>query len=64
VPELQEGRLHPGLPYSEGGTVVNNYARGRRFEYRAKCFLEKQGFIVFRTAGSHSPEVGIMSIAS
>ena len=31
-----------------------NYAKGRRFEYRAKRSLESQGFVVFRSAGSHS----------
>ncbi|MFZ8801637.1 MAG: hypothetical protein ACO2PO_01390 [Candidatus Calescibacterium sp.] len=29
------------------------YHKGRRFEYQVKKFLEKQGYIVLRTAGSH-----------
>lgn len=32
-----------------------NYESGRRFEYRVKQYLEKYGFLVMRTAGSHSP---------
>lgn len=31
-----------------------NYAKGRRLEYSIKKKLEKEGFTVFRTAGSHS----------
>jgi len=30
-----------------------SYAKGRRFEYRAKEKLEKAGFYVMRSAGSH-----------
>ena len=30
-----------------------NYQRGRAFEYRVKNELEKFGFIVLRTSGSH-----------
>lgn len=33
--------------------VNSNYARGRRAEYQAKEILEKQGFIVTRSSGSH-----------
>ena len=32
-----------------------NYEKGRRGEYYVKNFLEKHGFKVLRTAGSHSP---------
>ena len=32
-----------------------NYISGRRFEYRVKKHLENKGWVVFRTAGSHSP---------
>lgn len=31
------------------------YARGRDFEYRVKKRLEEDGWLVLRTAGSHSP---------
>ncbi len=31
------------------------YAKGYRCEREAKAFLEKQGFFVVRSAGSHSP---------
>ena len=31
-----------------------NYVRGRNFEYKIKKKYEKKGYIVFRTAGSHS----------
>ena len=34
-------------------TKITNYIRGRNFEYRVKKLLEKKGYIVFRTAGSH-----------
>ena len=34
-------------------TKTTNYVRGRNFEYRVKELLEKEGYIVFRTAGSH-----------
>lgn len=30
-----------------------NYLRGRAHEYRLKDKLEKEGYIVFRTSGSH-----------
>jgi len=37
-----------------GQEMPNNYyIRGRRFEYQLKKDLEKQGWLVFRTAGSH-----------
>jgi len=29
------------------------YHKGRRFEYQFKKFLQKKGYIVLRTAGSH-----------
>lgn len=29
-----------------------NYLKGRRFEYRVKEYLEKEGYVVFRCAGS------------
>jgi Holliday junction resolvase len=32
---------------------MTRYQKGRRFEYQFKKFLEKQGYIVLRTAGSH-----------
>lgn len=35
--------------------VNKNYVNGRRFEYKVKKYLEKMGFLVMRTAGSHSP---------
>ena len=35
--------------------MSNNYIIGRMFEYRVKKQLEKHGYVVFRTAGSHSP---------
>ena len=31
----------------------SNYLRGRRFEYELKKKLEKEGWVVLRTAGSH-----------
>ena len=31
-----------------------NYIAGRNFEYEVKRYYEKIGYIVFRTAGSHS----------
>ena len=40
-----------------------NYNAGRRFEYRVKKWLENMGFVVFRTAGSHSP-VDLISFES
>ena len=32
-----------------------NYVRGRNFEYKVKKAYEEAGYLVFRTAGSHSP---------
>lgn len=32
-----------------------NYESGRRFEYRVRDYLEAKGYLVMRTAGSHSP---------
>jgi Holliday junction resolvase len=32
--------------------IFNRYHKGRRFEYQVKKWLEKQGYIVLRTAGS------------
>lgn len=32
-----------------------NYLRGRAYEYKAKKYLEEQGYTVVRTAGSHGP---------
>lgn len=40
---------------------MTNYERGRRFEYKIKKMLEKAGFVVFRTAGSHG-EVDLIAI--
>ena len=34
---------------------MTNYSKGRAFEYRVRRYLEGKGFVVFRTAGSHSP---------
>lgn len=31
------------------------YLSGRRFEYKRKAIWERDGYIVCRTAGSHSP---------
>jgi len=31
-----------------------NYVKGRAFEYKTKKEYEKKGYLVFRTAGSHS----------
>lgn len=33
------------------------YAKGRRFEYRVKEFLEKKGYIVLRQAKSSFPDL-------
>lgn len=33
---------------------MTNYEKGRRGEYEVKAMLEKQGWQVYRTAGSHS----------
>lgn len=35
--------------------VNKNYVKGRAFEYQIKKLYDKKGFMVFRTAGSHSP---------
>jgi len=32
---------------------MNSYFKGRYYEYRVKEILEKSGYIVFRSAGSH-----------
>lgn len=34
---------------------IKTYAKGRRYEYRLKEELEKRGYLVIRSAGSHSP---------
>ena len=34
---------------------MTNYTKGRGFEYWVKHLLEKHNYLVFRTAGSHSP---------
>jgi hypothetical protein len=31
-----------------------NYISGRNFEYRVRDYLQKEGHLVFRSAGSHS----------
>ena len=33
---------------------MSNYRRGRSYEYRIKKKLEKEGWLVIRSAGSHS----------
>ncbi|MEM2896873.1 MAG: hypothetical protein QXG01_04800 [Candidatus Bathyarchaeia archaeon] len=33
------------------------YAKGRRFEYRVKAFLEKEGYLVLRQAKSSFPDL-------
>ncbi len=33
---------------------MSNYSKGRRFEYRVRHHLINMGFVVFRSAGSHS----------
>lgn len=33
----------------------NNYAKGRRYEYKEKKIWEKDGYLVIRSAGSKSP---------
>jgi len=38
-------------------TMVSNYERGRRVEYRVKEFLERQGYFVVRSAGSRFPDL-------
>jgi len=35
--------------------VNKNYNRGRSFEYRVKKYLENEGYLVVRSAGSKSP---------
>jgi len=35
--------------------LPTNYQRGRRGEYEVKEVLQRQGFFVIRSAGSHSP---------
>jgi Holliday junction resolvase len=37
--------------------MVTNYQRGRTFEYRVKQHLEKHGYYVVRSAGSHFPDL-------
>ncbi|MEM3549308.1 MAG: hypothetical protein QXJ23_09940 [Thermofilum sp.] len=37
--------------------MVTNYERGRAFEYRVKRHLERQGYFVMRSAGSHFPDL-------
>ena len=37
--------------------MVTNYERGRVFEYRVKRYLERQGYFVVRSAGSHFPDL-------
>ena len=32
-----------------------NYIKGRRAEYKTMHLLEKEGYVCFRSAGSHSP---------
>lgn len=32
-----------------------NYEKGRRFEYKVRDNFRKRGYIVYRSAGSHSP---------
>ncbi len=32
---------------------MNNYAKGRRFEYKIKWYLESKRFTVIRSSGSH-----------
>jgi len=34
--------------------VNKNYQKGRAFEYKIKKAYEKSGYLVFRSAGSHS----------
>lgn len=35
--------------------VNSKYVKGRRFEYKIVNLLKKEGWIAFRSAGSHSP---------
>ncbi|MBI2836079.1 MAG: hypothetical protein HYX85_00095 [Chloroflexi bacterium] len=50
---MRQSRFYSGLSGSDAR--VSNYTRGRAFEYRVRRHLEAGGFVVFRTAGSHSP---------
>lgn len=34
---------------------MNRYLKGRRYEYKIKKELEKEGWLVIRSAGSHGP---------
>ncbi len=34
---------------------MNRNIKGRRFEYSVEKYLETEGWIVMRTAGSHGP---------
>ena len=34
---------------------MSGYSKGANFERRVRKHLEKQGWVVFRSAGSHSP---------
>jgi len=34
---------------------MSNYSRGANFERRVRKYLENEGWVVFRSAGSHSP---------
>jgi len=34
---------------------MTNYSRGANFERRVRRHLENEGWVVFRSAGSHSP---------
>ena len=43
------------LSIIQNGPAMNkNYQKGRRKEYKLKHLLEKAGYIVIRSAGSHS----------
>ena len=35
--------------------MTTNYSRGTRFEYQVRDDLRQRGFVVVRSAGSHSP---------
>lgn len=35
--------------------MTTNYARGRAFEYRVRDYLITLGYVVLRSAGSHTP---------
>ena len=45
VPRTPEGKV-------DGGAI---YRKGRRLEYKVVNQLRKDGFLAFRSAGSHSP---------